>query len=168
MHDSPIDALQWATDNADQLRPPVCNKRIFKGEELDCMLVAGPNERSDFHINPTEEFFYQIKGRLVLTVLEDCDDGKRRREIKIDQGKCYLLPALIPHNPRREEESLGLVIERRRPSGAQDKIVWYCRGCNAILNEYSFQCKDLDVNILEAINSNNHFSDQLCTLCGNE
>mgnify|MGYP003554203438 CR=1 FL=1 len=166
MHEmQPIDALQWAAEHADQLQPPECNKSIFKGDQLECMLVAGPNDRTDFHINPTEEFFYQIEGRLVLTIMQEVGAGIVRNEILIEQGKCFLLPSRVPHNPRREEGSLGLVIERRRPEGVEDKTVWYCKQCNAILQEYSFQCKDLDSNILDAIKSNSLIANQLCSRC---
>lgn len=157
----PINALQWALDHADQLRPPVCNKCIFRGDEIECMLVAGPNDRTDFHINPTEEFFYQVRGDLILTVIEH----ESRREIIIREGECFLLAAMIPHNPKRAECTLGLVIERRRPTGVLDKIAWYCKECNRVLQEHSFHCEDLEINLLEAINASPALDRQICDQC---
>jgi 3-hydroxyanthranilate 3,4-dioxygenase len=32
--------------------------------------------------------------------------------IEVPEGHCFLLPARVPHSPRREANSVGLVIER--------------------------------------------------------
>ena len=35
-------------------------------------------------------------------------------EIKINENEIFLLPPKIPHSPQRFENTIGLVIERRR------------------------------------------------------
>ncbi|MFT5336814.1 MAG: 3-hydroxyanthranilate 3,4-dioxygenase, partial [Luteibaculaceae bacterium] len=69
----PFDLNSWIEDNRHLLKPPVGNKCVFKDEHLIVMMVGGPNDRSDFHVNETSEFFYQIEGLLELDVQADGD-----------------------------------------------------------------------------------------------
>ena len=39
--------------------------------EEQVMIVAGPNSRTDYHCEPGEELFYQLKGGITLKVIED-------------------------------------------------------------------------------------------------
>ena len=38
-------------------------------------VVGGPNERTDYHDDPFEEFFYQLRGDITLRLM---DEGVRR------------------------------------------------------------------------------------------
>ena len=59
-------------------------------------VVGGPNQRTDFHDDPCDEFFYQLRGDMVLRVW---DDGPR--DIAIREGEVLLLPAHVRHSPQR-------------------------------------------------------------------
>lgn len=135
----PLNLNQWIKDNQEFLKPPVGNKKIWKDADTTVMVVGGPNARSDFHVNPTEELFYQIQGDLVLKIVED----KRIKDIKISQGEIFLLPALTPHSPQRIQETIGLVIEVER-HGKEDKLQWYCPHCVHLLYEESFELTDIE------------------------
>ena len=37
------------------------------GDDFIIMVVGGPNQRTDFHVDPYEEFFYQIAGDCTST-----------------------------------------------------------------------------------------------------
>ena len=85
------------------------------------MIVGGPNNRKDFHLEEGEELFIQLQGKMDLDILER---GKVRR-IPIEEGEVFLLPPRVPHSPQRYTESIGLVFERRRHPGEMDGLIWY-------------------------------------------
>jgi len=101
---------QWIEDNKQFFIPPVCNKLMHKDGQIDVMFVGGPNSRKDYHIESGEELFLQLKGDMVLKVIER---GKHR-DITIKEGEIFLLPRAVPHSPQRLANTVGLVIERKR------------------------------------------------------
>ena len=62
MIQSAFNFKKWIEDNRHLLKPPVGNKVIWKDREFIVMVVGGPNSRTDFHVNQSEEFFYQLEG----------------------------------------------------------------------------------------------------------
>ena len=101
------------------------NKQVFTDSEFIIMVVGGPNSRKDFHVDPGEEFFYQLEGGITLATMQD---GKRV-DIPIGEGEIFLLPPGMPHSPRRPANTVGLVIERTRRPGERDGFQWYCENC---------------------------------------
>ena len=90
---------QWIEENKHLLKPPVGNKQMFPtGDDFITMVVGGPNQRTDFHVDPYEEFFYQIKGTMHVDVMTD--DGPRR--VDINEGEMWVLPRSMPHSPQRD------------------------------------------------------------------
>ncbi|CDF36937.1 unnamed protein product [Chondrus crispus] len=79
---------KWLSANRHLLVPPVGNKLLFEGE-FKVMLVAGPNARTDYHIEAGEEWFYQLEGDMVLKVV---DDGALY-DVPISAGETFCLPA---------------------------------------------------------------------------
>jgi 3-hydroxyanthranilate 3,4-dioxygenase len=135
---TPFNLQAWINENRQLLKPPVGNHMLWN-QGLMIMVVGGPNQRSDFHVNPTEEMFYQLEGDIVLRVL----DGRDRHDIPIKQGELFVLPAGIPHSPQRPANTVGLVIERKRPDRANDHVRWYCRQCGAPVHDVEFALADL-------------------------
>ena len=116
----------WIENNRHLLRPPVLNQTIFAEDDFIVMIVGGPNLRTDYHVDPFEEFFYQLKGNITLKTVQE----KKLVDIAINEGDIFLLPPNIPHSPQRPDpESIGMVIERIRPQGITDTFVWYCANC---------------------------------------
>src|ERR1035438_9288818 len=87
---------------------------------LDSLAVA---QRRDYHDDPTEEFFYQLKGNISLRIMET--PGKPPLEIPIKEGEIFLLPKHLRHSPRRPAETIGVVVEVPRPEGSLDAFEWY-------------------------------------------
>jgi len=98
------------------------------------MVVGGPNTRKDYHIDEGEEFFYQLEGNMILRIIEN---GKHK-DINIDEGEIFLLPQRIPHSPQRFENTVGLVVERKRREDELDAFQWYCDECHDLLYEKYF------------------------------
>ena len=103
------------------------------------MVVGGPNSRKDYHVDPIEEFFYQLEGDMLLKVIID----DKRVDIPIKEGEIFLLPKNIPHSPQRFKDSVGLVIEYKREEGDLDAFQWYCDECDKILHEVSLDLENI-------------------------
>lgn len=73
------------------------------------------------------------------------------KDIYINEGELFLLPANVPHNPVRFADTVGLVIEQPRPEGSEDRLRWYCAKCRARVHEVGFVCRDLGRQIKEAV-----------------
>ena len=79
---------KWIGENQHLLKPPVGNKKVFEDGEMTVQVVGGPNERTDYHDDPVEEFFYQLKGDMVLKVI----DNGQFYDVPIREGDVFLLP----------------------------------------------------------------------------
>src|SRR5215208_468397 len=121
---APLNFKRWIDDHRDLLKPPVGNKLVFEDADF-IIMVVGSNTRRDYHVNEGEEFFYQVEGDIILKV----QDAGKIVDIPIRQGEIFLLPARVPHSPRRPENTVGLVIERKREPGQMDGFQWYCENC---------------------------------------
>jgi 3-hydroxyanthranilate 3,4-dioxygenase len=134
---------RWIDEHRHLLKPPVGNKLVFTDSEFIIMVVGGPNSRKDFHVDPGEEFFYQLEGGITLATVQD---GKRV-DVAIDEGEIFLLPANLPHSPRRPAHTVGLVIERTRRAGELDGFQWYCENCGHKLYEEFIAVTDIETQL---------------------
>jgi len=159
----PINFRQWIEDNRQLLKPPVGNKVIWKDAEFICMVVGGPNQRSDFHYDEGPEFFYQIEGDMLLKI----ESAGRIEDIQIREGEIFLLPPRVPHSPQRFENTVGLVIERQRLPGEQDGLMWFCEKCGAKIYEEYFELTDIETQ-LQTVFSRYYSSreNRTCDSCG--
>jgi 3-hydroxyanthranilate 3,4-dioxygenase len=136
----PFNLARWIDEHRHLLKPPVGNKRVFRDTEFIVMVVGGPNSRKDFHVDPAEEFFFQLEGDMVLRTVQ----GGHVVDVPIRQGEVLLLPAGVPHSPQRFPDTVGLVIERERRPGERDGLQWYCEACESLLYEEFFELHDIE------------------------
>jgi 3-hydroxyanthranilate 3,4-dioxygenase len=135
----PINFQRWIDDNRHLLKPPVGNKCIVDGDFI-VMVVGGPNQRSDYHYEEGPEFFYQLEGDMLLKLMTP--DGPE--DVTIAEGEIFYLPPRIPHSPQRFENTVGLVIERKRLDGEQDGLMWFCPNCHHKLHEVHFALENIE------------------------
>jgi 3-hydroxyanthranilate 3,4-dioxygenase len=130
----------WIDAHRAQLKPPVGNKRVFRDGDFIIMVVGGPNARNDYHVDPGQEFFYQLEGDMVLKTMQD----GRALDVPIRAGEVLLIPPHMPHSPQRPAHTVGLVIERARRQGELDGFQWYCENCGQLLYEEFFALTDIE------------------------
>jgi 3-hydroxyanthranilate 3,4-dioxygenase len=136
-----IDFPAWIKENEHLLKPPVNNKAAWTPMgDFIVQVVGGPNQRTDFHFDPYEEWFYQYRGNMHVNI--QTPDGLQRIDIR--EGEMWLLPGNVFHSPQRPEEgSIGIVIERIREEGTLEKFAWFCPNCNAKVHEVELQVRDI-------------------------
>ena len=159
----PINFKQWIDDHRHLLKPPVGNKMVWEDGDYIIMVVGGPNSRKDYHLNETPEFFYQVEGDITLKIMEE---GKPRN-IQIKEGDIFLLPPNVPHSPQRGANTVGLVVETKRPEGMKDGCVWFCENCGNELHRELFYLNNI-VTDLPVIFDKFYGNDELttCKNCG--
>ena len=136
----PQSLMGWVDKHRDQLKPPVCNAAIFPDGDYIINMVGGGNTRTDFHDNPTEEIFYQIRGTAYLNTWENGRFGR----IDLKEGDIFLQPPHLIHSPQRPDPNgLCLLIERPRPAGAHDALQFYCPKCAGLVWRATKQLESL-------------------------
>ena len=112
---------------------------VYEDGDFMIMVVGGPNSRKDYHVDPVEEFFYQLEGDMLLKIM----DGGKRVDVPIKEGEIFLLPKNVPHSPQRFENTVGLVVEYQREESALDAFQWYCDECDEMLHEVTLDLENI-------------------------
>jgi 3-hydroxyanthranilate 3,4-dioxygenase len=153
----------WIDKNRHTFEPPVGNKVVWEDSQFTAMIVRGPNARRDFHVDPSDEMFYMLKGDMVLEYIA----GGRRHQQTIREGELLLVPALTPHSPHRPADSWGLVVEIKRRPDQTESLQWFCERCDAELHAVTMHVADIERELKAAIE---HFDASValrtCPKCG--
>ena len=158
-----IDFPKWMTDNEHLLKPPVNNKQVWEPMgDFIVQVLGSPNQRTDYHLDPYEEWFYQVKGNMHVNVMTD--DGPVRVDVR--EGEMWMLPRNVYHSPQRPEPgAIGIVIERIREEGVLEKFVWFCLECHHQVHEVELQVRDIVQDLPPVFEQ--FYSSEEARTCGN-
>ncbi len=157
----PFDFPAWIDRNADLLKPPVGNKLVFEDADMTVMVVGGPNSRVDFHDDAVEEFFYQLRGDMVLKIA----DGTDFYDVPIREGEVFMLPRHVRHSPQRPMPgSVGLVVESPRVDGVPDGFEWFCFECKKLIHRIEAQVGDIVADLPPLFEA--FYADETARTCG--
>ena len=112
---------------------------LWQHPDTLAFIARGREYRSEFHINPSDETMYMIKGEMHLHYRTP--EGKENIAI-IAEGAMIYTPAGTPHSPRFPPDAFALISERKRRPGEIDKFHWYCAKCDTLLHEEQFVVQD--------------------------
>ena len=120
-------------------RGPTPVRILWQEEESLAFVARGRKHRSEFHIDPSDEVMYMLKGDMELHYVTA--EGERKVAV-IREGEIIHCPAGIPHSPRFSPDAFVLVLERKRRTGEQDRFLWFCEQCDGPLYETSRRVSD--------------------------
>jgi 3-hydroxyanthranilate 3,4-dioxygenase len=112
---------------------------LWQKPESLAFVARGREYRSEFHINPSDELMYMIKGEMNLHYRQP--DGTEEIAV-LHQGSVIYTPSGAPHSPRFPPDAFLLVVERQRRAGEIDRFHWYCPSCDHFLHEETFVVAD--------------------------
>jgi 3-hydroxyanthranilate 3,4-dioxygenase len=163
----PFNLMKWIDEHQDDFKPPVMNKQFYKeANDVIVFVSVGPNTRNDYHVNPTEELFYQLKGDIAVRIRPL--DGSPPHDVVIREGEMWLCPRQVPHRPQRPSGTIGLIVEFPRPTGTKDGLRWYCNSDTHLVHQAEFRLQHIDEDLHKIMDSfwNGPESGRTCSECG--
>ncbi len=156
---------RWVEDNQDKLKPPVSNQLLHEDTGMIVMVIGGPNTRVDFHDDPVEEWFYQVRGDMILKIAQDGEIY----DVPIREGEVFFLTPHTRHAPQRPQEgSVGIVVESPRMMGMKEGFEWYCFNCKSKVHRVEVDLTDASGIVEELPKVFDAFhADEEARTCGN-
>ena len=163
----PFNLMKWIEEHRDEFKAPVMNKQFYKGaDDVIVFVSVGPNTRNDYHVNPTEELFFQLEGDIVIRVRPL--DGTPPHDVQLQEGEMWLCPRNVPHRPQRPDNTIGLIVEFPRPIGQLDQLRWYCQSDSHLVYQAEFQLEHIDRDLHRIMDEfwNGPVERRTCNQCG--
>jgi 3-hydroxyanthranilate 3,4-dioxygenase len=112
---------------------------MWQEPQTIAFVARGRAYRSEFHINPSDEIMYMLKGEMRLHYRDAA--GKEDVAV-ISEGSIIYTPGGIAHSPRFPPDAFALIIERMRTPGEIDRFQWFCPECDHRLHQAEFIVSD--------------------------
>ena len=151
---------------ADELAASGERVRVLWQQPGSLAFVArGREYRSEFHIDPSDEVMYMIRGEMKLHYRTP--EGKEEIAV-LPEGSSIFTAAGIPHSPRFPPDAFVLVLERGRQTGEIDRFQWFCPSCDNFLHEEQFVVSDYATDPVSKAYANFFDSEEFrtCSKCG--
>ena len=113
-------------------------KLMLTSAKLPAGLYTG---QVQFKAEPTESKADPITQVTALEVRIREDD--RIVDHLVREGETFFIPPNVPHAPVRPPDTIGIVVERRRPPGEHEHVIFYCDNCGALVEDIDFDCADI-------------------------
>jgi mannose-6-phosphate isomerase-like protein (cupin superfamily) len=75
-------------------------RTVWQDSDFITVVHRGPMRGKQFHINEGDEIYYQLEGELNFHYL---NFSAKREILVLKPGEMFLLPANVPHSPRRKK-----------------------------------------------------------------
>ncbi len=139
---------------------------LWQQPETLAFVARGRPYRSEFHINPSDEVMYMLRGEMRLH--SRTPSGAEEVSV-IPQGSIIYTPGGIPHSPRFPPDAFALILERKRVAGEIDRFQWYCPACDVLLHEEPFTVADYALDPVSKAYARFFDSEafRTCGACGN-
>ena len=105
---------------------------LWQTHDSIAFVARGRAGRSEFHVDPSDEVMYMVKGDMALHYRTP--EGEEK-VLTVREGEIMHCPAGTPHSPRFAPDAFVLVMERKRRPEERDRFLWFCPGCGAQLYE---------------------------------
>jgi 3-hydroxyanthranilate 3,4-dioxygenase len=140
-------------------------KVLWQEEESLAFVAKGRDYRSEFHIDPSSELVYMIKGTMNFHIRTP---ENKEEVIVLKEGTAIYTPPGVPHSPRFPSNAFLLTVERKRRSGEIDRFQWFCRRCDNLLHEEEFVVEDYRRDPVSQAYRNFYTSEEArtCARCG--
>lgn len=116
-------------------------QQLWYNSESMAFIARGRAYRSEFHINPSYEIQYSLRGDQHLHYRTPEGDEK---VVIVPEGSCIFQPPFVPHSPRFAPDAFQFVVERARTEGEVDRFHWFCESCGALTHEEVFTLSDYE------------------------
>jgi 3-hydroxyanthranilate 3,4-dioxygenase len=138
---------------------------LWQTPDTIAFVARGRVGRSEFHVDPSDEVMYMVKGDMALHYRTPAGEEKI---LTLREGEIMHCPAGTPHSPRFAPDAFVLVMERPRRPDEHDRFLWYCPACGAQLYEATRHVADYRDDPVSRVYEEFYGSDahRTCRRCG--